>query len=66
MSLSRTQRRAIKARDKIFKIRNEIKAWQGRFPETVRVNHSDFLALTECNWISDGKLSGTDIKVEPG
>ena len=66
MSLSRTQRRAIKARDKVYAIRNEIKQWQGEYPSLVRVNHGDYLALTECNWISDGKLSGTDIKVEPG
>ena len=66
MGLNRTQRRAIKARDKVYKIRNEIKSWRGHFPEIVRVNHGDYLALTESNWISDGKLSGTDIRVEPG
>ena len=66
MGLSRTQRRAIKARDKVYAIRNEIKQWQGQYPSLVRVNHGDYLALTECNWISDGKLSGTDIRVEPG
>lgn len=66
MGLNRTQRRAIKARDKVYKIRNEIKSWRGEFPEIVRVNYGDYLALTESNWISDGKLSGTDIRVEPG
>lgn len=64
---SKTQRRAIKARDKIYKIRKEIQQWQGKAPDLVRVNHADYLALTETGWIAkDGTLSGTHIKVEPG
>lgn len=64
---SKTSRRAIKARDKIFKIRKEIQQWQGKSPDLVRVNHADYLALTECGWISNqGTLSGTHIKIEPG
>jgi hypothetical protein len=66
VSLSRTKRRAIKARDKVYAIRREWMGWQGKYPDVVRVNHGDYLALTECNWISDGRLSGTEIKVEPG
>lgn len=44
----------------------EITAWKGERPSLVRVNMSDYLALVECDWIRDGKLSGTSLEVKPG
>lgn len=38
----------------------------GSKPTLVRVNAGDFLALTECNYINDGKLSGTQLEVQIG
>lgn len=65
-SSARTKRRALRARDKIEKMQREITAWKGKAPELVRVNHGDYLALTEVGWIVDGKLSGTSLEVRPG
>lgn len=62
----RTQTRATKAVEKIRKMVAEVKQWKGQAPTVVRVNMPDFLALTECNYIRDGKLSGTDIEVKQG
>ena len=66
MTARRTQARARRARDKIDKMVREITQWKGERPTMVRVNHGDYLALTECNWIRDGKLSGTNLEVRPG
>lgn len=60
------QNRALKARDKIGKIAREIKQFSGAEPEIIRVNIKDFLALTECGWIQDGKLSGSNWEIKPG
>lgn len=62
----RTKTRALKARNKIDKMVREITAWKGERPSLVRVNMSDYLALVECDWIRDGKLSGTSLEVKPG
>lgn len=62
----KVKRRANQARDKINKMVREIEAWKGEKPTVVRVNHGDFLALTEVGWIRDGKLSGTMLEVKPG
>lgn len=70
MSLSnvprKTQTRATKALEKIRKMRAEWKAWQGKAPTVVRVSMGDFLALTECGYVRDGKLSGDGLEVKPG
>lgn len=54
----RTRTRADKARDKIAKMICEITAWKGQRPTVVRVNAGDFLALVECGYVRDEKLSG--------
>ena len=66
MAARRTQARARKARDKIDKMVREITQWKGERPTMVRVNHGDYLALTEVGWIKDGVLSGTKLEVRPG
>jgi hypothetical protein len=63
---ARTKRRALKARDKIDKMRREWRQWKGEEMTVARVNHGDFLALTEVGWIKDGKLSGSELEVLPG
>lgn len=62
----RTQTRAKKAVEKIRKMQAEWKSWKGEDCTRVRVNSKDYLALTECNYIKDGKLSGTTLEVLPG
>lgn len=63
---ARTRTRAKKALDKIDKMVSEITQWQGKPPKLVRVNHGDFLALTETEQLVDGKLRGRDLEVRPG
>lgn len=58
--------RATKALEKIRKMIAEQKSYTGKTPTVIRVNMSDFLALTECNYIRDGKLSGSQLEVKPG
>ena len=63
----KVQTRARKARDKVKRMVTEITAWKGEKPKVVRVSMSDYLALTECDWLTDdGRLSGTMIEVKPG
>ena len=64
----KTRRRADKARDKIAKIVREVTDWKGERPTVVRVNHGDHLALVECGYVRDGKLSGDShgLEVMPG
>jgi hypothetical protein len=44
----------------------ELTQWQGRPPESIRVNLADYLALTECGYIRDGRLSGDGLEIKPG
>ena len=62
----KTRTRADKALDKINAIVREIKQFTGDKPTTVRVNGGDYLALTECNYLRDGKLSGTNLDIKIG
>lgn len=62
----KTRTRADKARQKIANMVKEIRAWQGKDPTIVRVTMADVLALTECGYLRDGKLSGTDLEVRAG
>lgn len=54
----KTRRRADKARTKIAAMVREITSWKGKRPTVVRVNLSDHLALVECGYVRDNKLSG--------
>lgn len=63
---AKIKRRALKARDKIDKMRAEITRYTGTAPRLIHVNHGDYLALTEVGWIKDGKLSGSNLEIEPG
>lgn len=62
----RTRTRAEKARAKIDKMIAEQTAWTGKKPTVVRVETADLLALVECRYVVDGRLSGTDLEVRPG
>lgn len=62
----KTQTRASKALEKIRKMKAELTQWQGRPPESIRVNLADYLALTECGYIRDGRLSGDGLEIKPG
>lgn len=61
--MDRVKFRAEKARNKIEKMRREWQSWKGEPCKLVRVNHRDFLALTEMGYVRDGYLSGTDVEV---
>ncbi len=58
--------RADRTVKKINKMVREITQWNGQRPSMVRVNYGDYLALTEANYLQDGKLSGTNLEVRPG
>jgi len=64
----KTQTRANKALEKVRKMRAEWRQWKGEDCTVVRVNMGDYLALTECNYVRDGKLSGDPhgLEVRPG
>ena len=62
----KTRTRADKALGKVNGIVREIKQFTGAAPTIVRVNAPDFLALTECNYLRDGKLSGTNLDIKIG
>ena len=64
----KTRRRADQAREKIRKMIVEITNWKGQRPTLVRVNLGDHLALVECGYVRDGKLSGDPhgLEVKPG
>jgi hypothetical protein len=62
MAKQTVQRRAEKALDRVDKMIREITAWKGEKPKIVRVNHGDYLALTEC-----GKLNHfPGVEIKPG
>ena len=59
----RTRGRADRCVKKIEAMAREWQEWKGEPMVRVRVTISDYLALTECNYLNDGKLSGTSIEV---
>lgn len=60
----RTRRRAEKTLERIRKMRAEWTQWKGETCKLVRVNHGDYLALVECGYVRNGKLSGDDLEVK--
>lgn len=58
----RTKRRAEQARKKVGNMIIEMKNWKGTRPAIVRVNHGDYLALTECNLLNEWP----GVEVKPG
>lgn len=66
MSKRGPQVRARKALDKIDKMVREVTQWRGERPTIVRVRMADYLALTECGYVQEGRLNGTALEVKPG
>ena len=56
--------RATKCLERIRKAQAEWESWKGEDMTIVRVKPTDYMALTECGYVRDGKLSGTNLEVK--